>query len=124
MGVLINPATVKEQRALKRWTQDDLVKASKLSIANIKRIEGGKKSHTKRTLNMLAAALDVDPSDLLDKSENNVVKNQRKPFALLGGLIVPAPVTGAILQPIYGLFPGCVIVEDSLRRPENRKKNR
>ncbi len=51
---------LKELRALKKWTQQDLADNSGVSVESIKRYETNKGNITQATLNKLANALDID----------------------------------------------------------------
>lgn len=57
---------LKELRALKKMTQEDLAYTSGISLSQIARIETGKINPTICTVNMIAKTLKVQTKDLLD----------------------------------------------------------
>jgi len=61
---MVRLKTVKQLRELKPWTQDDLRKATGLTIASISRIENGSQKPTPKTKIKIAAAFGVSPSDI------------------------------------------------------------
>ncbi len=65
---IINPATLKQLRAIRNMTQEHLVKETKgkVSLSTIKRIEctDGMYNAIQRVAKQLASALQVDPADL------------------------------------------------------------
>jgi transcriptional regulator with XRE-family HTH domain len=56
--------TVKQLRELKPWTQDDLRKATGLTIASISRIENGSQKPTPKTKIKIASALGIESSNI------------------------------------------------------------
>lgn len=56
---------IKKYRKLNNMTQESLANASNLSVRHIQKIETGTLNVTISTLNKIASALNVHPSDLL-----------------------------------------------------------
>jgi XRE family transcriptional regulator, fatty acid utilization regulator len=63
---------LKEVRLLRGLSQDDLSRASGVSISNVNRIETGKQQPRPSTLRRLAAALDVDVMELWETDEGKL----------------------------------------------------
>lgn len=59
-------ATVRARRAAKGLTQDDVSYGSHLDVAEVSRLERGKREPKLWTIVRLARGLDVDPAELLE----------------------------------------------------------
>lgn len=67
---------IKEYRALKGWTQDDLAKFSGVSLPSIKRYEMGNDNITTTNLKKIASALDVNIINFMSPNMSpNIQKN-------------------------------------------------
>ena len=66
---------IKEYRALKGWTQDDLAKFSGVSLPSIKRYEMGNDNITTTNLKKIASALDVN---IINFMSPNMSTNREK----------------------------------------------
>src|SRR5215813_10431031 len=76
---------IRAARALVGWKQDDLAKASKVSIISIRNIERGATDPRATTLAKIQRALDkagvvfLDPGDVRDGGEGIRLKRPRRP---------------------------------------------
>lgn len=97
--------TLKEQRKLKNFTQEELAKTSGVSIRTIQRIEKGLSVGSPYTLRKLATSLNVEPSDLIKQevetaSSENINGSALKLMNLSALAILVIPF-GNVLFPLF-----------------------
>lgn len=75
----INAELIKKLRADKNWSQEQLSEASGLNLRTIQRIESSGKASLE-SVNLLAAAFNIDPCELAEKEKMSVEAEELTPW--------------------------------------------
>jgi transcriptional regulator with XRE-family HTH domain len=91
---------IKSLRAAKGYSQEYLANQSNLSLRTVQRIESGKSEPHGDTLQRLAASLNVNVADLIEKRDADVNSREDKTYLV----VIHLSALSFVIFPLLGLF--------------------